>query len=171
MLKKLVFHHWVVERTYTMSPKVEFHIHKCHAVRIQCPASRAEFNKGLNIITCIRSHEKAIFRPFFSTLPNLWLHPTRRNFYRSSLVWKASQRKRWRPPSKVVKMQMQQSSKKIASCLETAEKPDESTSLRNDTWKLCSRENRESDSSIRKYVYERRKGKYFGEQVFRFGRV
>lgn len=49
--------------------------------------------------------------------------------------------------------------------------PDESTSLRNATLKAMSRENRESDSSIRKYVYERRKGKYFEEQVFRFGRA
>lgn len=67
MLKKLVFHHRVVERAYAKS-RISYR--KCHAVRIQCPASRVEFNKGLNIITCrMRSRERAISFDLLFFLP------------------------------------------------------------------------------------------------------
>lgn len=140
-------------------------------MRIQRPASRMEFNKGINTITyrtwshgATAFHVSFFLSPPFAICDRALFHSAH-NFYRSS-PGEASRRERLRTPSKVVKMQMHRLRERLPAVSKpSGNLPDESTSPLN-ALKATSYGNRESSASIRKYVLREAKG-----QVFRFGRV
>lgn len=133
-------------------------------------ASRTEFNKGINTITCRTWSLEGTTFFFFSALPNSWLYGTSLGaifIARLSLVGERRlRRERRRAPPKVVKMQMH----RLRERLPAVPKPsgnllDESTSPPNAVLKVP------RAPQFANMYYERRKGKYFGDDLKEYERT
>lgn len=115
-VKEHVFHHRIVGGIrYVAKSRISYR--KCHAVRIQRPASRTEFNKGINTITyracgLVRSQFFAI-RALFSHSTQFLPLDFRRGVASRATTSAVESRKDANAPSPG----------EIASCLETAGKP------------------------------------------------